>query len=177
MNLLTLSAESYRRSHRYLRHGPGHFLMYVLGRFRMVRSCMVWLYGQRAHQPHASTRPSLLESVDVDNTVLKIRQDGVATGVTLRQEVVDQLLAFASMASWFGDGKDDLPFHMSDTNAAGQSFRLGMYKNALRASPVVQALASDPALLAIARGYLGAEPVLHRAAPSSWRRHLIGGQA
>jgi len=160
MNLLILSAESYRRSHRYLRHGPGHFLMYVFGRFRLVRSFMVWLYSLRAQKPLSNSGESLVENVDVDNVALSIRQEGVAPGLYLRQEVVQQLLTFASMATWFGDNKDNLPFHLKDKNAAGQRFRLGTYKNALRASPVLQGLASDPQLLAIARKYLRADPVL-----------------
>src|ERR1700760_1397683 len=103
MNLLILSAESYRRSHRYLRHGTGHFLMYVLGRFRIVRSFMVWIYSQRAHKPLSNPGESLVENVGVDNVALRIRQEGVAPGLFLRQEIIEQLLTFASMATWFGD--------------------------------------------------------------------------
>jgi hypothetical protein len=78
--------------------------------------------------------------------------------------VVEQLLTFSSLATCFGDGNEHFPFHYGDRNVAehraARPFRLGMYKHALRASSVLQVLASDTQLLAIARKYLRTEPVL-----------------
>jgi hypothetical protein len=138
--------------------------MYLLGRFGVVRSFMVWLYSQRTAEPRANSYPSLVENVDVDDVTFQLIQDGFSPGLRLRQEIVDRLLVFASVATCFGDGNNDLPFHYGDKNGAGQRvawpFRLGRYNNALRASPVLQALAADTQLLAIARKYLRSEPVL-----------------
>jgi hypothetical protein len=164
MNLLTQSARSYSRSQKYFKGGLGHLLMYTFGRFGPVRSSVVWLYSRRTPKPPSASSPKLVEDVDVDEVVLKVTQDGFSPGLRLRKDVVDQLLAFASVATCFGDGKADLPFRYGDQSAtdaeAARPFRLGRYNNALKTSPLLQALASDAQLLAIARKYLRTEPVL-----------------
>jgi hypothetical protein len=135
MNLLALTTQSYSRSYQYLKHGPGHFLMYAFGRFGVVRSFMVWVYS--------------------------LRNDGFFPGLHL---VVEQLLTFSSMATCIGDGNSDLPFRYGEKEIverqSGHTFKLGKFLHAFSASPVLQALASGPQLRAIARKYLRTEPVL-----------------
>jgi hypothetical protein len=164
MNLLTLTAQSYSRSYRYLKHGPGHFLMYALGRFGVVRSFMVWVYSLRRTKAISTARPTLVQDVEVNEAARKIREDGFFPELHLRNETVEQLLTFASMATCFAEGNPDLPFHYDDKNVverqSGKIFKLGKYNHAFSASPVLQALAADPQLLAIARNYLRTEPVL-----------------
>jgi hypothetical protein len=165
MNVLRLSASVYTRSYPYLRGGPGHFLMYVLGRFRVVRLAMVGLYSLRRNQPLSVTdQASYVEDVDVDAAVRTISKDGFVHGLRLRPEVVEQLLAFSSMATCFGEGKTEFPFNYRDREAAeqqfGRKFRLGRYNHAFLASPALKALAADKQLLAIARKYLRTTPVL-----------------
>ena len=165
MNVLRLSASVYSRSYPYLRGGPGHFLMYVLGRFRAIRLAMVGIYSLRRHQPvAAANQTTYVEEVDVDAAARTIFKDGFVHGLRLRPEVVEQLLAFSSMATCFGDGKTQFPFNYRDREVAeqqfGRTFRLGRYNHAFLASPVLQALASDKQLLGIARKYLRTTPVL-----------------
>ena len=164
MNLLTLTAQSYSRSHRYLRHGAGHLFMYAFGRFGVVRSFMVWVYSLRRTKPLPATRPTLIQDVDVDEAAHRICEDGFFPGLHLRRDTVEQLLTFSSMATCFGDGNPDLPFHYDDKDIAesqsGKTFQLGTFNHAFSASPALQALAADPQLLAIARNYLRTEPVL-----------------
>jgi hypothetical protein len=154
----------YRRSRRYLDYGPQHFLMYVLGRFSLVRSFMVWVYSQRPSSPALTSSSSVVDTVEVDDVVRKIREDGFCRGLNLRQEVLQQLLTFSSLATCYGDGNKDFPFHYGERQAAQECserpFRLARYNNALLASSALQALAADPQLLAIVRKYLGTEPVL-----------------
>jgi hypothetical protein len=68
------------------------------------------------------------------------------------------------MATCYADGSPDLPFRNGEKELlecqAGKKFRLGTFNHAFSASPILQALASDPQLVAIARKYLRAEPVL-----------------
>jgi hypothetical protein len=165
MNLLALTADSYTRSYRYLKHGPGHFFMYVFGRFRAVRSVMVWIYSLKSPAKSvAADVPSSLQTIDIDSAVASIRKEGFFPGLTLRPEVIEQLLTFSSMATCFGEGKSHLPFRYADKDIveqqSGLRFKLGRYNHALHASPVLQSLATDPQLLAIARRYLNTEPVL-----------------
>jgi hypothetical protein len=138
--------------------------MYVFGRFGIIRSLMVWIYSQRKSEPGLTSSSSLVDVADVDDVVLKISRDGFCPDLNLRQEVVERLLTFASVATCFGDGKELFPFcygysHFGEQQAR-PPFRLGRYNHALGASSVLQALASDAQLLAIARKYLCTEPVL-----------------
>ncbi len=165
MNVLRLSASVYSRSAPYLRGGPGHFLMYVLGRFQAVRLAMVGLYSLRRNQAvPVANQTTYIEDVDVDAAARTISKDGFVHGLRLRPEVVEQLLAFSSMATCFGDGKTEFPFSYRDREIAeqqfGRKFKLGRYNHAFLASPVLKALASDKHILAIARKYLRTEPVL-----------------
>jgi hypothetical protein len=139
--------------------------MYVFGRFRLVRSFVVWIYSRR----HTESLPAPAESthvedVNVDEAARSICRDGFFPGLRLRVEVVEQLLTFSSLATCFGEGKLDLPFRYADKDSAeqhyGQTFKIGSYRHALLASPVLRALASDTQLRAIARKYLRTEPAL-----------------
>lgn len=187
MNLLEVSAPFYSRARVYLRHGPWHFLMYVLGRFRAVRSFMVWIYRQWPAKPLSASGSILVGDVDVDGAVREICQDGFFCGLHLRNEVIEQLLTFASVATCFGNGKADLAFRYADKAIAEQrsarTFRLGRYNHALRSCSTLQALASDATLLAIARTYFRAEPVLvgarlwwSFAGPADTNEQMAAGQ-
>jgi hypothetical protein len=161
--VLRLPVSSYRRSQRYLEGGPGHFLMYLLARFRVVRSLVVWIYSLRGNTPSAAG-PTFVEDVDVDAAARSISQDGFFSGLYLRRDVLEELLTFSALAPCFGDGNRERPFLYADrVNAEqqyGETFKLGRYNHALLASPLLQALSRDAQLLAIARNYLQTEPVL-----------------
>ena len=141
MNLLTLTSQSYTRSYQYLKHGPGHFFMYSFGRFRIVRSFMVWVYSLRKTKP-LSAVSTLVQNVDVDEAARAICRDGFFPGLQLRKDVVEQLLTFSSMATCFGDGNPDLPFRYDDREMverqSGHKFKLGKFLYAFSASPVLQ---------------------------------------
>jgi hypothetical protein len=164
MNVLELPGYFYTRGRGYFAHGPRHLLMYVFGRFGAIRSLVVWIYSLRAAQPRPASGPTLIEDVDVDDAARKLSQDGLFPGLQLRSEVVEQLLAFSSVATCFGNRKPDLPFRYHDKAIAeqrsAQTFGTASYNQALRASPVIQSLTTDPQLIAIARRYLRTEPVL-----------------
>jgi hypothetical protein len=140
--------------------------MYVFGRFNIVRSIVVWLYSLRTAQAPADQPdlPALTQNVDVEEAARGVRQDGFYPCLKLRPEVVEQLLAFSSLAMCFGDSNLDFPLRYADREMVerqcGRQFKLGNYNYALQASPVLRALASDPQLLAIAQKYLQTEPVL-----------------
>jgi hypothetical protein len=164
MDLLTLIATCYDRSRGYVQHGPRYFFMAIFARFMVLRSFVVWLHRERAPKLASSSGPTMIESLDVEDAVLKIRQDGVCPGLRLRRQALEELLSFCSSAPFAGDGNPDLVFRYGDKRAAEQqtaiSCRVGKYVDALPSSPQLRALAFDPQLLAIARRYLGTKPVL-----------------
>jgi hypothetical protein len=162
-DLLTQSGNSRTPLSGYLNHGPSHLLMTTFGRFTGLRSFMASLHHQDTSEWSSDFGPTLVDSVDVKDAVLRIRQDGFFPGLRLRKEVVEEFLSFCSAATCFGDGRAEFPFRYGDKSTAeqraGRSFKRGMYNNAFRSSHLLQALASDPQLVAIARRYLATVPV------------------
>jgi hypothetical protein len=154
----------YGRCRPYVEHGLGHFLMYVFGRFRLVRSFMVWIYSQKVSKQSSASGRSLIEDVDVDHAVARIRRDGIFSGLNLRSEVVEEFLKASSESTCFGDGNVDFPFRYGSGDfsqqQAAQTFRLGTYNNGLCRLPPLRLLPLTPQLLAIARQYLGTQPAL-----------------
>src|SRR5947207_2435756 len=120
MNLLTLTTQSYSRSYQYLKHGPGHLFMYVFGRFRVVRSFMVWAYSLRNTKVQGGSRETLIQDVDVDQAARAIHRDGFFPGLHLRKDVVEQLVTFSSMATCYADGNPNLPFHYGEKEIVEQ---------------------------------------------------------
>lgn len=142
---------------------PRYFLMSIFARFRVFRSFVSRLHRQRVPQL-APSGPTMVEHLDVEDAVLKIRQDGFCSDLRLRQEVLEELLLFCSTAPCYGDGKPDCVFRYGGQGTAEQqaarSYRRGVYRHPLHSSPQLRGLAFDEQLLAIAWRYLGAEPVL-----------------
>jgi hypothetical protein len=152
MNLFELSPPFLGRGRRYVEGGLRHLLMYVFGRFHVIRRALVWIYSLRQTKPLPADAPTLAERVDIDGAVRTLCQDGIFAGLQLGKDLMQQLLTFSSMATCYRDGKADYPFHYGDDTA--QQFRVGRYNHAFLACPAVQAVGSDAQLLAIARRYL-----------------------
>lgn len=164
MSLLTRIPMYGDRLRSYGKHGPRYFLMAIFARFMLFRSFMAWQHRRKVPQLSSGSGPTLVEQLDVEEAVLKIRQDGFYSGLRLRRQAREELLSFCSTAPCFGDGKPDRVIWCDDKGMAQQqaawSCRRGIYPHPLRSSSQLRALASDTQLLAIARRYLGTEPVL-----------------
>jgi len=149
---------------RYMRGGPGHFLMYVFGRFRVIRSMVAWAYTRRLSSAPVSAGASFIDDVDVDCAVRAILRDGYFSGLRLRADVLEEVRQFSLMSTCFGDEDSQLPFRLADKALAEQRYsrrlKVGRFDDVLQTCPAVLGLASDPTLMAIARGYLGTQPVL-----------------
>jgi hypothetical protein len=117
----------------------------------------------------------------------QIAKNGIYPGLRLRKEIVGRFMEYADRAPCFADNSDDFSFLYSEKEKAeqeaGRKFRLGRYDYTLNACSALQALASDSQLLAIARAYLEAEPVLigarmwwSFALPGEKTKEAAGGQ-
>jgi hypothetical protein len=164
MNLLTLRATPPAPSRAYSKFSPRQFVSYVFGRFMTVRSFMVWLHCRRVPALSSSSGQMLTENVDVEDVVRKIRRDGFFPGLRLRKEALEELQSFCAVATCFGDERADRPFRYGERGVAeqlaGRPFKTGRYNKAMHTSPALRALTTDTQLIAIARKYLGTEPVL-----------------
>ncbi len=150
----------------YLRPGPAHLLMYLAGRFQLVRVVATRLYQACSqptqHLPSDRTH-SQLENVDVDYAVQSLKRNGFFPDLRLRPDVLAQLRHFGENAACLGNGNPDHSFTLSGKQEtekeADSKFTTGRFVNCLQRCQAIRELASDPVLLAIARAYLGAEPV------------------
>jgi hypothetical protein len=150
---------------RYLRGGPGHFLMYVFGRFRVIRSLVVFAYKTRAAKAALlAARTPAVEPLDASQAARAIVKDGYATGLRLKPSILDELQTLSTTVNCFGEEDFKLPFYVEERAAAeqryGRKLKVGRFDDLLQTSPAVQSIASDPTIRAIARGYLGCEPAL-----------------
>jgi hypothetical protein len=102
----------------------------------------------------------LIDDLDVDYVVARIRRDGICDGLVLRRDVIDEFLKLSSQLTCYGDGNVESSFYYGSEASRSEAFRLGKYNSALSRVPILRALASDQQLLAIARQYLGTEPAL-----------------
>ena len=149
---------------KYIRPGPSHFFMYTLGRFMPVRAAVVWAYSLRSRRAEIALAASLLEKVDVDLAVRSLSEHGIFAGLRLQSEVLEELQRFSAASTCFGEEDAKFPFCLANRTEAerryGRKLMVGRFDDVLQTCSEVQVLASDPTLLAIARGYLGIEPVL-----------------
>jgi hypothetical protein len=139
--------------------------MYVMGRFQPVRNAAA-LYYRCLPVRKAIVRglsPNV-ENVDIERVVSSLRKDGVANGLALRSEALEELTSFCNDAVCFGNGQRQYPFLLDNLaeaeTAHGLKFTIGRYLGALTTCPRLQSLTCDPILLAIASRYFRTEPVL-----------------
>jgi hypothetical protein len=148
----------------YLQYGFSHLMMYVFGRFNFVRSAMAWIYSRRLTIQPRTSGTTTIENVNCGMAAAEIARDGIYAGLTLRKEIVDQFVLYTHTATCYGDKTKDFGFLYKDKGIieqeSGCQFSLGRYDYTLNLCPALRSLASDPQLIAIARGYLQAEPVL-----------------
>ena len=149
----------------YVEPGVGHLFMYVTGRFQPVRRVAVGCYRCLPRKKTiVRSLTSSIEDLDVERAISSLRADGMASGLRLRPEAVEELKAFCENSICFGDGSRQLPFLTKNRAQAeathGQNFTIGRYLGAVSTCSRLRSLTTDPTLLAIAKGYLGTEPAL-----------------
>jgi hypothetical protein len=184
VSLKRIVANKVKAAWGYLRIGPSHFLMYTLGRLNTVRSIVRLLHRDRTERVGAESTVSVIEEVIVKEAASAIRRDGYFPGLRLRQELLEPLRWFFTNSTCFADENLQLPLIPSQRLKAeeryGKIIRMGCFEDPLNTCAPVRALASDPKLLAIAREYMGCEPVLLGArvwwsfATAASESHLAG---
>ncbi|MDH3603263.1 MAG: hypothetical protein OEU26_26920, partial [Candidatus Tectomicrobia bacterium] len=97
-------------------------------------------------------------------------RDGLCLGVNLPLDVVDEIVQFALQTRCYGNGQPGWGFFHHEkqdvANRLGLKFTTADYFNTSE-SEVIRRVLNDPALLAIARQYLGGVPV-HQGTRLRW---------
>jgi hypothetical protein len=138
--------------------------MYLAGRFQIVRDTAVaYWHGRAQVTPLVEERWSRLEGVDVSGAVARLKEEGLYSGIRLNGETLKELRTFCDNSVCFGNGRRMYPFRIVHKGLAEESFQIrfavARYLTCLSDCSTLASLISDQTLLAIARGYLGAEPV------------------
>jgi hypothetical protein len=141
-----------------------------VARFRSVRGVVGLsrrLLQQRRLRTYLASREarmadSLFSQVDRSAFVRRLREDGVAFGLTLPQSLSRQILEFATQNPCFADRRADCGFRAEDRlraeAALGKPILLAQYFNMADRSPAVNRLLHDPVLQWIAGSYLESIP-------------------
>ncbi|HEY8049498.1 MAG TPA: hypothetical protein VIE63_10020 [Ramlibacter sp.] len=155
---------------RGLRTQPRYTLMRMVARFPFVRRAVVGGHAL-AHRRRleawlrdceARMATTMFPQVDRHAFVRDMRRDGVAFGLTLPPDIVDEIRAWAEAHPSFADRVPERGVHPGQLAIAqerlGKPILLTQYFNALTGCPAIARLKQDPALQWIAAAYLRSDP-------------------
>lgn len=153
---------------RYAQHGPAHFIMYIFGRFNLVRSLMVHIHRQLAVNPAVnglatSGETPAVVSADIERTAKALARDGYCAGLQLDFEMLQRLRRFSYGTVCLAEGDARFPFMVSKRAEAeenyGRRIRIGRFDHAIQNCPEIRHLATDPTILGIACTYLECQAI------------------
>lgn len=141
---------------------PAWLIMDTISRFpstrRLARSV------QRGPSGTAwDIKGSMLAPFDIDRAVRELENDGFCSGLCLPPDVVEELRNYAGSGLCYGDADITCGFRYADRAEAerisGRSFSKAVYYFPDAVRPTIDRIESDPALNALAAGYIHANPV------------------
>ncbi|KJH70995.1 hypothetical protein UH38_15420 [Aliterella atlantica CENA595] len=141
---------------------PQWLLMFVIGRFRMVRSLAAFLAKSSASS--YKVEESIFADIDLDTAVRALKEDGCYAGIKLPESVLQEIIEYSRSSPCYGDAEYNMGFLYADkveieANYKKQFVRAD-YFNGLLNCPAIKTIASDPKLLAIASKYMGGDAVV-----------------
>ena len=147
--------------YRRFRMRPTFYVMKVLGRFLIVRRAAPRLLNRRLTKPRLESA-SLVSGPDVETVATTLKRDGICLGLTIGNEELQRIAAYAMRTPCYGDGHPEQGFlyaRRTDAEAkVGKRFVIGSYFNTAAECPAVARLERDPKLWAIAEAYFGTTP-------------------
>lgn len=144
--------------------------MRVVARFSSVRKLVAGtrsaLHDVQIQKYLAACEKRVAEScfANLDRTdfVQRLREEGIAFGLTLPQTVVEEIRAWADQQPCYADRDSSLGFRLNERSVAeqrlGKPILLAQYFNTTTECPAISKLAADPVLRWVAASYLGSLP-------------------
>ena len=166
------------RTYQGLTQDPRLFLMRKLARFEIVRDGVAMLFNRSTKPREISPEESsVLGNLDVDAIAATIETDSCYQGLQLPEDVVQELLNFASSTVGYINRDSKRPYPCKGTEKVGvdlpENSRVCSYMSNTMLSSTVKKLIEDPGILAIAAKFLGAPPV-HMGSEISWSFPVAG---
>lgn len=149
---------------------PGYALMRGAARFASVRAVVGrsrrFLHGARLHRHLQGCETRLASTafggVDRVDFVRRLGEEGLASGLTLPADLIDEIRRFAAGNPCYADRRPDCGFRLADRAAAegvlGKPILVAQYFNTATHCTAIQRLLADPVLSWIAGAYLGSVP-------------------
>jgi Phytanoyl-CoA dioxygenase (PhyH) len=142
---------------------PQWLLMFVLGRFPIIRRMVAYLSERPAFDSSENTN-SMFEDIKVDEAVNLLKKDGCYLGLKLPKDVLQEIVDFAQQNYCYGDAEPNMGFVYADRRhleaKTQRQFVRGDYFNSSLNCPAIDKITQDRKLLDVARSYFGAEPVV-----------------
>lgn len=140
---------------------PKWLLMFIIGRFRIVRSIAAFLTKSSSTY---KVEDSIFTDIDLDRVVKALKQDGCYVGIKLPQSVLQELIAYSQNATCYGDAEYSMGFRYADKAKIEakyeKQFVRADYFNGMLKCPAIKKIASDPKLLALASRYMGGDAIV-----------------
>ncbi len=142
---------------------PKWLLMFILGRFRIIRFTAAYLSRHSAIASSESIN-SIFEDIDVDEAVKFLKKDGCYVGLKLPKKVLQELIDFTQQNYCYGDAELNQGFIYAQKQNLeaknNQQFVRADYFNSSLNCPAIKNITKDQKLLEIVRTYFGAEPIV-----------------
>lgn len=166
------------KNYQCLTQDPRLFLMRKFARFEIVRDWAAMLLKSPT-KPREIGREesSILGDLDVNSIAATIETDSCYQGLQLPEDVVQELLEFASSTVCYINRDLKRPWRCKGTEQVGANLpknsRLCSYMSNSKLSSTLKKLEKDPGILAIAAKFLGAQAV-HMGSEISWSFPVAG---
>ncbi|MBA3924544.1 MAG: hypothetical protein H0X31_23725 [Nostocaceae cyanobacterium] len=138
--------------------------MRKIGRFSAARSLMSFFRTRPSKSYELSTNEqSFFPDINVDAIVESLEKNALFLGISLPENIVQEISDFAMSTTCYGNRKTEFGFYYPEYEQVQakhtQTILVGAYYNTAAQCAVIKKLESDPTLLAITAKYLDAEPV------------------
>jgi hypothetical protein len=153
------------KNYRFLATDPSFFWMKTIARFEVARA---WSTRPQAKDSPVDAASPLFDAAHDFASVLEtLRREGYYVGLSLAPDVLAELQECMQATVCYGDRDPHLGFYIGQRDAferdLGRKLKVATYFNQQLNWPVFARLKRDPWLNAIARAYLGREPVYLRS--------------
>lgn len=166
------------KNYQCLTQDPRLFLMRKFARFEIVRDgAAMLLKSPTKPREIGREESSILGNLDVNSIAATIETDSCYQGLQLPEDVVQELLEFASSTVCYINRDLKRPWRCKGTEQVGANLpknsRLCSYMSNSKLSSTLKKLEKDPGILAIAAKFLGAQAV-HMGSEISWSFPVAG---
>jgi len=151
-------------------NNPNYLIIRVLGRFRFCKNIVQITrnlfqrlrWNKYRKELEASMNNSLFTGVERKVFLASLKSDGLALGLKLPSNILEEILNFAYRTPCFADREVDKGFMINQRSTAegllGKPILLAQYFNTAEGCKAIQSLSEDPFLRLIAASYLGSMP-------------------